>query len=303
MKENAKLESFHNTVKKQNTLPRLLKCKFVSAEVWLLLFFKPFYLFICLIDSWCAVLQSVLKAYMTLMKDSLSHLASCYRKHMDCCELDKPGTGEFSSMRGTLFSFNHSSCLGGYCGILCPRHIHSKVCRCKYEWIISYYQLMYASLSLNLSSSWIMDTWYVQCVSLSKNKQTKKKCLGQQKSMRFWNQSCSVVMESSALASHALPPPLWFEQHPILRFHHTAPSLSICMSTSTAIYSCTPQATSTGLSLHLFISNKVLFHRNGGNLFQSINHDHSVSHTALGLITFSDEPMPSEGLAWQVIHE
>lgn len=173
MKENAKLESFHNTVKKQNTLPRLLKCKFVSAEVWLLLFFKPFYLFICLIDSWCAVLQPVLKAYMTLMKESLSDLASCYRKHMDCCELDKPGTGEFSSMRGTLFSFNHSSCLGGYCGILSPRHIHSKVCRCKYEWIISYYQLMYASLSLNLSSSWIMDTWYVQCFSLSKNKQKK----------------------------------------------------------------------------------------------------------------------------------
>lgn len=55
---------------------------------------------------------------MTLMKDSLYDLASCYRKHMDCCELDKPGTGEFSSMGGTLFSFNHSSCLGGYCEIL-----------------------------------------------------------------------------------------------------------------------------------------------------------------------------------------
>lgn len=152
--------------------------------------------------------------------------------------------------------FNYWSCLDVYCEILCPGHSYSKPCKWLEEWIISYSTV--PSLSASLIRSSITDRWYVQCAVC-----TVSACetnLGQQKTcMRFRIRSWSVVMESSAVASHALPPSLWFEQHPILRFHHTAPLLSICMSTSTAIYSCTPQAISTGLSLHLFTSLKLLF--------------------------------------------
>lgn len=133
--------------------------------------------------------------------------------------------------------------------------------------MISDYQLMCVSLSRSLRSSWIMDAWYVRCALVW----VKKKSFGTgKKPARFRNQSCSVVMESWADASHALPPRLWFEQHPILRFHHTAPPLSICMSTSTVISSCTPQATSTSFSLHPSISHKVLFQWNGGYFFNQL---------------------------------